>query len=124
VLRWLALSLLAYLFVLASIHVNWREVADQVFVPHMSGTSAEFAALVAVFGMAVSPYLFFWQASEEVEEEHDHPETEMLSDDHVRAMRVDVVGGMVSACVIAFAIIVAAASTLHASGITNVQTAS
>jgi Mn2+/Fe2+ NRAMP family transporter len=68
--------------------------------------------------------LFFWQASEEVEEDHDHPETDMLSDDHVRAMRIDVVGGMVSACVIAFAIIVAAASTLHASGITNVQTAS
>jgi NRAMP (natural resistance-associated macrophage protein)-like metal ion transporter len=124
VLRWLALSLLTYLFVLASINVDWGEVAKQALVPHISGTSAEFAALVAVFGTTVSPYLFFWQASEEVEEDHDHPETDMLSDDHVRAMRIDVVGGMVSACVIAFAIIVAAASTLHASGITNVQTAS
>jgi Mn2+/Fe2+ NRAMP family transporter len=110
--------------VLASINVDWGNVADHLFVPHVSGTSAELAALVAVFGTTVSPYLFFWQASEEVEEEHDNPEASTTSDDHIRAMRVDVVGGMVSACVVAFAIIVAAATTLHTHDLVNVQTAS
>ncbi len=123
ILRWLGLSLLAYLFVLASIDVNWADVARHVLVPHFSGSAAELAALVAVFGTTVSPYLFFWQTSEEVEEESEHPEEAVPSDDNMRAMRVDVIGGMVSACVIAFAIIVAAAATLHASGITNIQTA-
>jgi NRAMP (natural resistance-associated macrophage protein)-like metal ion transporter len=122
-LRWLALSLLAYLFVLASIHVDWGKVADHVFLPHFSGSPAELAALVAVFGTTVSPYLFFWQASEEVEEETEHPDAAPPNDDNMRAMRIDVIGGMVSACIIAFAIIVSAAATLHASGITNITTA-
>ena len=124
VLRWLALSLLAYLFVLASIDVDWSTVLRHVVVPHFSGTSAELVALVAVFGTTVSPYLFFWQASEEVEEEHEDPEAAAPTDKHITAMRVDVIGGMVSACVIAFAIMVAAAATLHAHGITDVRTAS
>ena len=122
-LRWLAVSLLAYLFVLASIDVNWSSVADHVLLPHFSGSPAELAALVAVFGTTVSPYLFFWQASEEVEEEAEHPDDAPPSDDNMRAMRVDVIGGMASACVIAFAIIVSAAATLHVSGITDIATA-
>jgi len=122
-LRWLAVSLLAYLFVLASIDVDWGSVAHHVVLPHFSGSAAELAALVAVFGTTVSPYLFFWQTSEEVEEETEHPDEGMPSDDNIRAMRLDVIGGMVSACVIAFAIIVAAAATLHTNGITDIQTA-
>jgi NRAMP (natural resistance-associated macrophage protein)-like metal ion transporter len=130
VLRWLALSLLAYLFVLASIDVDWSQVAHDAVVPHLVGGRSGLAALLAVFGTTISPYLFFWQTSEEVEETADHPaETpvdEALpepTDDHLRAMRVDVVGGMVSACVVAFAIMVAAAATLHVSGTTTVATA-
>jgi Mn2+/Fe2+ NRAMP family transporter len=123
VLRWLALSLLAYLFVLASINVDWGEVLHHVLVPHFSGTTAELAALVAVFGTTVSPYLFFWQASEEVEEEQENASV-LPVDSNIVAMRVDVIGGMISACVVAFAIMVAAAATLHANGITSVRTAS
>jgi len=123
VLRWLAVSLLAYLFVLVSIDVDWSAVLHHVIVPDLGGGHAEFAALLAVFGTTVSPYLFFWQASEEVEEEVERPDEATLDDEHIVAMRVDVVGGMISACVIAFAIMVAAAATLHVSGITNVQTA-
>ena len=123
VLRWLAVSLLAYLFVLVSIDVDWSAVLHHVIVPDLGGGHAEFAALLAVFGTTVSPYLFFWQTSEEVEEEAERPDEATLDDEHIVAMRVDVVGGMISACVIAFAIMVAAAATLHVSGITNVQTA-
>jgi Mn2+/Fe2+ NRAMP family transporter len=103
VLRWLVLSLLTYVIVLAMVHVEWSEVAQDVAVPHLVGGSAGFAALVAVFGTTVSPYLFFWQASEEVEEEIEHHDMgEPVSADHIRAMRVDVVGGMTSAVFVAF----------------------
>jgi Mn2+/Fe2+ NRAMP family transporter len=121
VLRWLALSLLAYLFVLAAVDVPWNEVARGL-VPSITGGRGEIAALIAIFGTTVSPYLFFWQASEEVEEEQEEGEAE-VSAEHMTAMRVDVIGGMVSAVAIAFAIIVASAVTLHSAGITNVHTA-
>jgi Mn2+/Fe2+ NRAMP family transporter len=124
VLRWLALSLVAYVLVLASVKVDWGDVLFHLVVPEITGGRGEIAALIAVFGTTVSPYLFFWQASEEVEEELDHEHAdEPVSDDHIRSMRIDVIGGMVSAVAIAFAIIVAAAVTLHTAGITKIQTA-
>ena len=124
ILRWLALSLLAYVFVLATVHVDWGDVAAHTFVPEIDGGKAALAALIAVFGTTVSPYLFFWQASEEVEEEIDHRDRgEPVTDEHVDAMRVDVIGGMVSAVFVAFAIVVAAAATLNANGITKIETA-
>jgi Mn2+/Fe2+ NRAMP family transporter len=93
-------------------------------VPRVVGGSAGFAALVAVFGTTVSPYLFFWQASEEVEEEIEHQDMgEPVSAEHIRAMRVDVIGGMTSAVFVAFCIMVAAAVTLHNKGITTIETA-
>lgn len=123
ILRWLALSLLAYVIVLATVDVAWSEVLHSVIHPEMTLGRPELAALIAVFGTTVSPYLFFWQASEEVEEEHDEHATAPLAEEHVTAMRVDVIGGMVSAVTIAFVIMVVAASTLHANGITTIATA-
>jgi len=120
VLRWLALSLLAYVFVLAVTDVDWGAVGHSLVDPRLVGGAGGVAALVAVFGTTVSPYLFFWQSSEEVEEESATPVP--VDVDHVRAMRVDVVGGMVSAVVIAFAIVVVAAATLHPAGITVITT--
>jgi len=124
VLRWLALSLLAYPIVLMTVSVDWSAVAHGLFVPSLAGGPAGLAALIAVFGTTVSPYLFFWQTSEEVEEavEH-HAEHEPVNRSHLVAMRVDVVGGMVSAVAIAFVIMVVAAATLHVAGITTVGTA-
>jgi Mn2+/Fe2+ NRAMP family transporter len=122
VLRWLALSLLAYVFVLASVHVDWGAVVDGLVTPSLVGGAGGIAALIAVFGTTVSPYLFFWQASEEVEEEARHDHRDPVDLDHVRAMRVDVIGGMVSAVAIAFAIVVVAAATLHQQGITDINT--
>jgi Mn2+/Fe2+ NRAMP family transporter len=124
VLRWLVLSLLAYVVVLAVVHVDWGEVARNAAVPRLVGGSAGFAALIAVFGTTVSPYLFFWQASEEVEEEIEYGDMgEPVTTEHVRAMRVDVIGGMTSAVFVAFCIVVAAAVTLHAKDITTINTA-
>jgi NRAMP (natural resistance-associated macrophage protein)-like metal ion transporter len=124
VLRWLALSLLAYPLVLLTVDVDWGAVLENLLHPRLVGGAEGLAALIAVFGTTVSPYLFFWQASEEVEEEIEHHDIgHRLTKDNVRAMRVDVIGGMTSAVTIAFIIIVVAASTLHPAGITTVATA-
>ena len=92
-----------------------------LFVPHLAGGAAGLAALIAVFGTTVSPYLFFWQASEEVEEAVEpDAEHEPLERAHLAAMRVDVIGGMVSAVAVAFAIMVSPPSTLHTAGVTTI----
>jgi Mn2+/Fe2+ NRAMP family transporter len=123
ILRWLALSLGAYVLVLFMVNVDWVTVLKHTLIPTMTGTRAELVALIAVFGTTVSPYLFFWQASEEVEEETERHELPAVEAHHLAAMRVDVVGGMGSAVFVAFAIIVAAALTLHPAGVTNIETA-
>jgi Mn2+/Fe2+ NRAMP family transporter len=86
---------------------------------------AELGAIIAILGTTISPYLFFWQASEEVEEsEQDGTEPEsLLGRRQVQAMRGDVAAGMASAVLVMFAIMVSSASTLHVAGITTVQTA-
>jgi NRAMP (natural resistance-associated macrophage protein)-like metal ion transporter len=126
ILRWLTLSLVAYIAVLFVIKVNWGQVVRDVFIPSIHGDRVYLVALIAVFGTTISPYLFFWQASEEVEEELEHNESLPLypfDKGHLRAMRVDVVAGMTSAVVVMFAIMVASAATLHTHGITTIQTA-
>jgi len=124
VLRWLALSLLAYVVVLFVVDVNWGDVLSSLLNPDLTLGRAEVAALIAVFGTTVSPYLFFWQASEEVEEEVDEgADPSHVSKEQLGAMRVDVIGGMVSAVAIAFVIMLVAATTLHTTGTTQVATA-
>ena len=125
VLRWLTLSLAAYVGVLFFIHVHWSEVLRATFVPSASMDRAELAAIIAILGTTISPYLFFWQASEEVEEEEElgTKAGSLLDRRHVQAMRGDVAAGMTSAVIVMFAIMVASASTLHAARITNVHTA-
>jgi len=73
VLRWLALSLLAYVAVLAVVHVDWAAALAHTLVPSLPPGRAGLAALLAVFGTTISPYLFFWQAAEEVEERAERP---------------------------------------------------
>ena len=126
ILRWLTLSLLAYIAVLFTVNVRWGTVARDVFVPSIHGDRAYLVALIAVFGTTISPYLFFWQASEEVEEEEEKkesPPSYPFDIGHLRAMRVDVVAGMASAVAVMFAIMVASAATLHAHGLTTIHTA-
>ena len=125
VLRWLTLSLVAYVAVLAVLHIDWTEVARATFLPRITLDRTSLAALIAIFGTTISPYLFFWQASEEAEEEElelDHGGAP-VDGDHVAAMRGDVIAGMGSAVVVMFSIMVAAAATLHAEGLTTIGTA-
>jgi NRAMP (natural resistance-associated macrophage protein)-like metal ion transporter len=121
VLRWLALSLLAYVGVLFVVHVDWAAVLVHTLVPRFRADRAGVAALLAVFGTTISPYLFFWQAAEEVEEQDGghHPADRGL----LAAMRGDVAAGMGSGIAVMFAIMTTAAVTLGAHGAVQVDTA-
>jgi len=125
VLRWLTLSLAAYVGVLFFIDVDWAHVLRATFVPSTTMNRAELGAIIAILGTTISPYLFFWQASEEVEEEEQEgvEPGSLLARPHVQAMRGDVAAGMASAVLVMFAIMVSSASTLHVAGVTTVQTA-
>ena len=125
VLRVLALTLGAYIIVLFTIHVDGNAVARGFVSFTIPSGRGAILALLAVFGTTVSPYLFFWQASEEIEETGEIAEESHVppSDDQLTAMRVDVIGGMTSAVIVASAIMISTAFTLHSHGITTISTA-
>jgi len=123
VLRWLTLSLAAYIGVLFVIDVDWGTVLRQTFVPRISWSRPQIAMLIAILGTTISPYLFFWQASEEVEEKQLERKKHAVDRAHLTLMRTDVMAGMASAVLVMFAIMVASAATLGRQGVTTVQTA-
>lgn len=126
VLRWLCISLLSYIVVLFIVNVDWRDVVHGLLVPHFTFEKATIAALIALFGTTISPYLFFWQTSEEVEELREHGTTRLSPEHwggHLRAMRGDVFAGMSSGVFVMFAIMVTSAATLGKAGITKIGTA-
>ncbi len=128
-LKWLTLSLLAYAAVLFIVHVPWGEVALRTVWPKFKADSTAAAVIVGVFGTTISPYLFFWQASEEVEEMMEKPDAEPLVSDErqaepeLRRIRWDTWSGMFYSNVAAYFIILATAVTLHAAGVTEINTA-
>jgi Mn2+/Fe2+ NRAMP family transporter len=122
VLRWFALSLVAYVLVLFVVKVDWSTVVARTFVPRFSLDATNMIALIAISGTTISPYLFFWQASEEVEERDDSP-AYAVDRAHLIAMRVDVWTGMLSGVAAMFAIMCTAAVTLGASGSVDIGTA-
>ena len=130
-LKWLTLSLLAYVAVLFTVHVPWREVAVHTVWPDIKLDAKSAAVVVGVFGTTISPYLFFWQASEEVEEmQAGRSESSPLIRDpraagsELRRIRWDTWSGMFYSDLTAYSIILATAVTLHAAGITDINTAS
>jgi len=126
-LKWLCLTLFAYVATVFVIHVPWKTVLISTFVPslHLNVTFA--TSLVAVLGTTISPYLFFWQAEEEVELERANPKEFPLKSRPAGAkaqfhrIRVDTYSGMAISNLIAYLIIVSTAASLHAHGITNIQ---
>ncbi|HEX9461880.1 MAG TPA: divalent metal cation transporter [Alphaproteobacteria bacterium] len=128
VLKWLTLSLFAYVAVAFVVHVPWGEVVWLALIPGLGAGPDAVVAVVAVFGTTISPYLFFWQAGQEVEEIHDQPGNRALRRQLKRApatllrIRVDTYVGMAFSNLIGFFIIVAAGATLHANGIMDIQT--
>src|SRR6202142_340077 len=128
-LKWLTLSLLAYAAVLFTVHVPWREVALRTFWPRFRPDATAAAVVVGVFGTTISPYLFFWQASEEVEDMRARPGALPLLRDaagapaELRRIAWDTWTGMFYSDLTAYFIILATAVTLHVAGITDIQTA-
>jgi len=128
-LKWLTLSLFAYVAVAFMVHVAWLEVLRHVLLPHFKLDKAAATLVVAVFGTTISPYLFFWQASEEVEEIRNHRDAHPLREKPNEGPRElaridwDTWIGMGFSNAIAFFIILGTAVTLNAGGITNIQTA-
>ena len=124
VLKWLCLSLVSYVVVLFVADIAWGDVANDLFVPRIGFERDQIAAMIAIFGTTISPYLFFWQAGEEIEE-RGRPENGLGVDDvaHLRAMRGDVAAGMSSGVFVMFAIMATSASTLGANGVTDIGTA-
>ena len=127
VLKWLTVSLFAYIFTGIIIYPNWLAVGKSLVIPKVVFDTSFFAALVAVMGTTISPYLFFWQASEEVEEDLDKG---TLQDHHalayrkeIKAMRKDTFAGMILANVVFLFIVVTTAFVLHANGITHIDSA-
>jgi NRAMP (natural resistance-associated macrophage protein)-like metal ion transporter len=126
-LKFLGLVLLTYIATAFFVHVDWKAVAYATFVPHIQTDKAFILTLIAVFGVTISPYEFFWQANEEVEELVDERKIPRegvrphSAPDEVRAVRGDTAFGMFFSNLVTFFIIVVAAATLHAHGRTNVQ---
>ena len=128
-LKWLTLSLLAYAAVLFTVHVPWGQVALRTVWPKFTPNSTAAAVIVGVFGTTISPYLFFWQASEEVEDmQEDHNAAALVRDAHaagseLRRIRWDTWSGMFYSDIAAYFIILATAVTLNVAGITDINTA-
>jgi NRAMP (natural resistance-associated macrophage protein)-like metal ion transporter len=128
ILKWTSVVLLAYVATALAIQVPWRLVAWDTLVPNFSLQTDYVVAIVAVLGTTITPYCFFWQSSQEAEDERVDPDAHSLIDapeqarSQIARMRIDTYVGMGYSNVISWFIIVTAAATLHAHGITDVQT--
>jgi len=128
ILKWLTLALLAYVAVVFTISVPWREAIAGIVWPRLTLTGQALTVIVAVFGTTISPYLFFWQAAQEVEELTADPTANALKRDpegarrHLQRIKIDTYIGMGFSNLIALFIIISAAATLHAAGIHDIQT--
>jgi NRAMP (natural resistance-associated macrophage protein)-like metal ion transporter len=127
ILKWLTLCLFAYVIALAVVQVPWNEAIEGLIIPKITLHAAFLTTLVAVLGTTISPYLFIWQSSQEAEEQRIDSSKKPLkrdSSDHeveFRRIRLDTLIGMAFSNLIAIAIIITTAATLHASGIRDIQ---
>jgi NRAMP (natural resistance-associated macrophage protein)-like metal ion transporter len=130
VLKWLTLSLFAYVATVFVVGVPWGTVAWHMVVPDIALTSDTLTVVVAVFGTTISPYLFFWQASQEVADMQERPDAHALlraptqAPHELRRIRLDTYVGMAFSNLVALFIMLTTAATLHAHGITDIATSS
>lgn len=128
ILKWLTLALFAYVAVAFAVRIDWLQVAERTIMPHFAWSAEALTTIVAILGTTISPYLFFWQSSEEVEEEEADPNTDPLITHPEQAkrelsrIRLDTYVGMAFSNLIAFFVILTTAATLHAAGQTDIQT--
>ena len=128
VLKWLTLVLFAYVITAFLAQPDWWQVLRATLVPHVEWSSSFLATFVGILGTTISPYLFFWQASQEVEDERLHgretvEERKGATDEELRVARRDVFIGMFFSNLVMYFIILTTAATLHAHGQTNIETA-
>ena len=128
-LKWLTLALLAYVAVVFTVNVPWTEVFARAVWPRLALNADSITVIVAVFGTTISPYLFFWQATQEAQDIRATGGVPLLRSavgaaEHLRRIKWDTYMGMGFSNLIAFFIILSTAVTLHAAGITQIQTAS
>lgn len=128
IFKWLTLVLFAYIIAAVLAHPDWIKVLRATFVPHIEWNANYLATFIAIMGTTISPYLFFWQAAQEVEEERAKGRLTAQSrrgatDEELRAARTDVLTGMAFAGVVMYFIIVTTGATLHAAGQYRIDTA-
>jgi NRAMP (natural resistance-associated macrophage protein)-like metal ion transporter len=130
VLKWLTLALFAYFGTIMVVEIPWPEAARGFLLPTFRPDVAFWTTVVAVLGTTISPYLFFWQAAQEVEDIRVEPERKPLvkaphqGPDAIERIRLDTYIGMAFSNLVALAIIVTTAATLHAGGVTDIATSS
>jgi NRAMP (natural resistance-associated macrophage protein)-like metal ion transporter len=128
ILKWFALALLSYPLTVFLVHQPWHTILRATLVPHIEISFAFLFIITGVLGTTISPYMFFWEASEEVEESKESGllpagKPGMISRARVFSMRVDNFAGMLSSEIATWSIIVVAATVLHSNGVTNIATA-
>jgi NRAMP (natural resistance-associated macrophage protein)-like metal ion transporter len=129
ILKWTTLSLLAYVAVVVVSPVPWGRALTSLVVPELQWNAAYATAMVAILGTTISPYLFFWQAGQEIEEQHRHHAkplciTPKEAGPELRRIRIDTLTGMAVSSIVSLAIVFATAATLNANGITDIETSS
>src|SRR6202022_835237 len=129
ILKWLTLSLFAYVGTVFVVQINWMEVLQGTFIPNISVKREYLAALIAVLGTTISPYLLFWQSGEEVEQMESEPKEKPLkrapdqAPEQLQRIKIDTYIGMAFSNLIAYFIILTAAATLHTHGKTDINSA-
>jgi NRAMP (natural resistance-associated macrophage protein)-like metal ion transporter len=125
----LTFSLFAYVALMFFVHLDWKAIGAGLIGLHPNLTDDAATTIVAIFGTTISPYLFFWQSAQEVEEVDQRPKARPLIEAPRQApaaiarIRIDTIAGMFISNLIAVAIMIATAATLHAHGVTNINTA-
>jgi NRAMP (natural resistance-associated macrophage protein)-like metal ion transporter len=128
IFKWLTLVLFAYVITAFLVHPAWKPILEATLIPRIEWTKEYFAVLVGLFGTTISPYLFFWQSAEEVEEERSQGRKTLgqrqgATDLELSAARTDVLTGMFFSNLVMYFIILTTAATLHAHGFKDIQTA-
>jgi NRAMP (natural resistance-associated macrophage protein)-like metal ion transporter len=128
IFKWLTLVLFSYVITAFIVHPAWQTVLYATLVPTFHWTRDYFAVLTGILGTTISPYLFFWQSSQEVEEERLHGRTSVeqrqgATDEELAKSRIDVVTGMFFSNLVMYFIILTTATTLNAHGLKNIETA-
>jgi NRAMP (natural resistance-associated macrophage protein)-like metal ion transporter len=126
-LKWCALALFSYPLTVFLVHQPWHTLLKATFVPHIELNFAFLFVITGILGTTISPYMFFWEASEEVEESKEkhllHGGRPLISLARLKNMRIDNFAGMLSSEIATWSIIVVAATVLNSNGITNISTA-